>query len=178
MSTPRANFVLLNVLGGLAVLGSYAIGLGTQVDPGRVWGGIPENWKPVYTTSMLLAAAGYFPFTAYLLLRVDPAQVRVGRWGFEAFLTCYAAILVGSALWMPLTFAMLDAPRSWLWLLIRLDLAVVGAGALGLLACLFVMRPGDRSPFFWAAVIGLLAFCWQTAVLDALVWPAYFSPTA
>jgi hypothetical protein len=123
---------------------------------------------------MLLAAAGYFPFTYWFLTRVDPARVRIGRWGWGVVVACYAAVLVGSALWLPLTFRMLERPSAALWALVRLDLAVVAAGALGLLGCLLLARPRDRSPLFWAASIGLLAFCWQTVVLDALVWPSYF----
>lgn len=174
MDRPRALFVALNVLGGSAVLASYVLGLTTNPDPGRIWGGVPESLKPWYTRSMLLAAAGYFPFTWYFLMRVDPARVRIGRRGWDVVLGCYAAVLVGSALWLPLTFRMIERPSAALWALVRLDLLVVGAGALGLLVSLFVMRPRDRSVAFWAAVVGLLPFCWQTAVLDAIVWPAYF----
>lgn len=174
MRRPQVAFAALNVVGGIAVLGSYVHGLTTHPDPGRIWGGVPDAWKPVYTTSMLLAAAGYFPFTWYFLTRVDPARARFGPFGWGWVLGCYAAILTGSALWLPLTFRMLATPSAGLWALVRLDLVVVGAGALGLLGGLLTMRPRDRSVGFWAAVIGLLPFCWQTAGLDALVWPAYF----
>lgn len=174
MTRSHATFVALNVLGGIAVLGSYVHGLTTTPDPGRIWGGIPESWKPWYTRSMLCAAAGYFPFTYFFLTRVDPDHVRIGPWGWRAVLACYVAILAGSALWLPLTFRMLERPSPGLWMLVRIDLVVVGAGAVGLLVGLLVMRPRDRSPLFWAAVLGLLPFCWQTAVLDALVWPSYF----
>lgn len=174
MTRPRAIFVALNVLGGAAVLGSYAHGLATHADPGRIWGGVPDAWKPWYTRSMLLAAAGYFPFTYWFLTRVDPDRVRIGPVGWGAVLACYAAVLAGSALWLPLTFRMLERPSAGLWVLVRADLFLVAAGALGLLACLLLGRPRDRSLLFWAAVIGLLAFCWQTVVLDALVWPSYF----
>jgi hypothetical protein len=175
MTRDRVGFVALNVAGGLAVLGSYALGVSLMDDPGRMWGGIPEGWKPVYTVSMLLAAAGYFPFTWYFLTRVDPARARIGgAGGWGVVLACYGLVLVGSALWLPLTARMLTHPSPALWTLIRLDLLAVGAGAVGLLVSLVVMRPRDRSAAFWAAVTGLLPFCWQTAVLDALVWPAYF----
>jgi len=174
MTRTRTAFVALNVVGGVAVLGSYVHGLSTHPDPGRIWGNVPEWLKPWYTRSMLLAAAGYFPFTYYFLARVDPERVRIGRWGWGMVLSCYAAVLIGSALWLPLTFRMLDRPSAALWALVRVDLFVVGAGALGLLGGLLVMRPRDRSLAFRAAVAGLIPFCWQTAVLDALVWPAYF----
>jgi hypothetical protein len=163
--------VLINVLGGTAVLGSYAWCLTSYpTGAGDFWGGVPEGLRPVYTVNMFLAAAGYFAFTFFLVYRLEP----VGRVGPGTFNALYALILAPSALWMPLTFAMLEAPSDGLWWAIRLTLAAVGIGSLGLLAALVAVRP---SPPSWAhrlAVVGGVAFCLQTAVLDALVWPAYF----
>ena len=39
-------FLLLNVLGGIAVLGSYAHCFLTNESPGRVWGGFPRRCGP------------------------------------------------------------------------------------------------------------------------------------
>jgi len=169
------RFVILNVLGGTAVLGSYAHGLSTHpLSRSALWGSLPEAWRPIYTVSMLLAAAGYFAFTSLFLLRTDPERRRVGQRGFGVVLTCYAGVLVGSTLWLPLTFHMLAAPTALLWVVIRLDLLTVGAGSLGLLVVL--LRMPEERDWWWAlAVGGVLLFTWQTLVLDALVWPAYFS---
>jgi hypothetical protein len=83
-------------------------------------------------------------------------------------------ILLPSALWMPLTFAMLESPSEGLWWTIRLTLAAVGICSLGLLAGLVAVRPRSPSLAHKLAIAGSLAFCLQTAILDALVWPAYF----
>ena len=83
-------------------------------------------------------------------------------------------MLIPSALWMPLTFAMLDAPSPSLWLAIRAVLALVGLGSLGLVVAVATAQP-LRAPIGRAvAVAGAIAFSFQTAVLDAIVWPAYF----
>jgi hypothetical protein len=102
-----------------------------------------------------------------LLLAVDPERLRAtNRW--------YLLILVPSALWMPLTFRMLEAPSLGLWIAIRLVLGLVGLGSVGFLAALVGMRD-SRSPVGRAlAIVGAIAFVVQTAILDALVWPAYF----
>jgi hypothetical protein len=50
----------------------------------------------------------------------------------------------------------------------------VGIGSLGLLAGLVAVRPSPPSLAHKLAVVGSLAFCFQTAVLDAAVWPAFF----
>lgn len=174
---PRhARFLALNLVGGVAVLASYAIGVASHPDAGSaLWGGVPESLRPLYTVNMLLAAAGYLPFTGYLWRGVDPDRVRfAGRFGFDAILVCYALVLIPSALWLPLTFAWLESPSPLLWALVRIDLALVGVGALGILVALLTVD--ERGPRGWhaAAVVGCLPFVLQTAVLDAVLWPLWF----
>ena len=167
---------VLNVVGGIAVIGSYAHGFATHPDAGgALWGGVPPALRPIYTLSMLLAAAGYFLFTSFLLFRVDPDRARVGgRFGYGWFNLLYALMLFPSALWMPLTFAMLAAPSPALWAAIRLVLALVGLGSLGLLAALVGITPRQPRVAHRLAVVGAIFFSVQTALLDALVWPAFF----
>lgn len=170
------SLLWLNVAGGFAVLGSYAHGIASNpLTRGDVWGGVPEGLRPLYTVSMLLAAAGYFAFSFFVFRRLDPRVTRVaGGFGFGAFHALYALILIPSALWMPLTFAMLEAPSGPLWLAIRVTLALVGVGSLGMLVAVSSARPADAPVARAVAVAGAIAFSVQTALLDALVWPAYF----
>jgi hypothetical protein len=166
----------IHVAGGVAVLGSYAWGLGSHPElRSEVWGGVPEALKPLYTVSMWTAAAGYFAFSGFFLLAVDPDTAQIaGRPRFPLLNALYALVLVPSALWMPLTFAMLESPGPGLWLAIRVVLAVVGVGSLGLLAALLALRPREPALGYVLAIAGLAAFSFQTAILDALVWPAFF----
>lgn len=160
------RFVTLNVAGGAAVLASYAWGLGhLGENAARAWGGVPEGLRPIYQTSMLLAAAGYFPMTLFVL-----AGLRSGR-STETVTLFYAAILACSAAWLPLTCAMLDRPSATLWWMIRIDLAIVGMASLAVLAIVLGRSPSGLRA---AAIAGALAFSTQTALLDAIVWPAYF----
>jgi hypothetical protein len=176
MRATRRSLLWLNLLGGAAVLGSYAHGLaGNPSTRSELWGGVPEALRPLYGVSMLLATAGYFAFGFFVFFRLDPLRTRVlGRFGFCAFHLLYALILVPSALWMPLTFGMLEAPSAALWLVIRATLALVGAGSLGLVAAVASAAPAQAPLARGVAVAGALAFSFQTAVLDACVWPAYF----
>jgi hypothetical protein len=173
MHPAKRTLFLVNVIGGIAVLGSYAYGFGTAADPSALWGGVPEWLKPLYTASMLTAAAGYF-LPLRFVMACDADRVRVGRGGFETFPRLYALMLVPSALWMPLTFQMVETPSGGLWIVIRVVLFAVAIGAVGLLAAIVRARPRPQGIGFWLAIVGQLAFCLQTAVLDPLVWPAYF----
>jgi hypothetical protein len=176
MNRSQLILIAINVAGGIAVLGSYAHGFLTHpVTRGQLWGAVPAGLKPVYTLSMLLATAGYFLFTAYVLTRVPVSDVAIfGRFGYGAFYAIYLAILVPSALWMPLTFAMLETPTAGLWVAIRFVLFAVGLASVLLLLALLGSGMDRSGPLFWLAAAGALAFCFQTAFLDAIVWPHFF----
>jgi hypothetical protein len=160
------------LVGGAAVLASYAYSLGlAPATQAALWGGVPPVLLPAYVTSMALAAAGYFAFTYFLLFPADPGRGRIaGRFSYGLYLT----ILIPSALWLPLTSAMVQQPGSLLWLGIRGVLALAGLGSVGLLLTLLTWRPRQPARAYWLAVAGSVAFSFQTAVLDLLVWTALF----
>ena len=167
----------LNLAGGSAVLLSYAWGFLARPEAvGALWGGVPEAARPLYTLNMFLAAGGYFLFTPFVLFRLPPDATRLtGGYGYGVFRRLYALVLLPSAAWMPLTFLVVEGwPIFWL---VRLTLAAVAFGSLGLLAALLALRE-PRAPGRALAVAGLVPFCVQTAVLDALVWPAFFGPAS
>ena len=165
----------LNVVGGVLVLASYSWGLGQPNIAQGLWGHVPEALRGLYTVNMLLAALGYFPFTALLVLAMNPESFRreTGR-PYETMLALYAAVLVCSALWLPLTSVMIEAPSALVWLAVRLDLALVGLGALGISVVVFQIARARGGALAWSALVGTLPFVLQTAVLDAVIWPYYW----
>lgn len=177
MYPQKRAMLWINLLGGTAVLGSYAFGLMSHPGEGEaLWGGVPPELRSVYTTGMLLAAAGYLGFTYFLLVRLDPVEARIERRAaFPAFNGLYLGILVPSALWMPLTWRMIDQPSSALWFGIRLALAIVGLAALGMVIALSLVHPKHPKWAHRLALIGSVALGLHTGMLDALVWPALFS---
>ncbi len=164
------------LLGGIAVLASYAYIL--AIDPttrAGLWGGVPQALLPAYVASMALGAAGFFAYTYFLFVHADPDRVQIaGRFGYGLFHSLYLLILIPSALWLPLTSAMVQQPGSLLWLSIQLVLALVGLSGVALLLALLSLRPRRPAAAYWLAVVGAVAFCIQTAVLDLFVWTAYF----
>jgi hypothetical protein len=176
MSAKKWLMLLINLLGGGAVIGSYIWGFLTYPNAGQaLWGGVPDSIRPFYTAGMFLAATGYFAFTYFILFRLNPNKTRVfGRFPFGLFNVLYAAILVPSALWMPLTLFALEGPSLGFVWAVRIVLAMVGLASVGLLFALLKVEP--RLPR-WAhrmAVAGCVGFCLQTAILDATVWVAFF----
>ncbi len=172
----RRWLIVVILFGGLAVLGSYLWGVLARPDAGQIlWGGVPGSLRPYYTVNMLLAAAGYFPFTFYILFRLDPRTTRVaGRFGYGLFARLYAAILVPSALWLPLVYvAVAQSSQGWLWV-VRAALFLVGAASLGLFFALLKVKPRSAGIAYRLAVVGSIFFLIQTAVLDAVVWGTFF----
>ena len=178
MSSPmnRRTLLALNVLGGIAVLASYVLAFvySPAVRVG-LWGGVPLWLQPVYTVSMLLAAAGYFPFTWTLALSTHASRKEHPMARLHAL---YALVLIPSAMWLPLTAQMIESPSWPMWLVIRTVLFAVGAGALGLLVTTFQMLRDASHPASRAvrsmAFLGTIPFFIQTGILDAVLWPAFY----
>ncbi len=175
-SEQRRALLLLIGMGGSTVLASYVLAfvLEPEIRTG-LWGGIPEGgMRDFYTVNMLIAAASFFPMT-YALGFATPASELKARTGigFNGMLGAYAAILMASALWLPLTALYLGSPTGILWWIIRIDLFIVGAGA-SVLLYMLIRRAQGGPPLIWLAAVLFFFFWLQTAVLDALVWPYYF----
>jgi hypothetical protein len=173
MKLQRLVLVAINLVGGVAVLGSYWLGATTHASPGEaLWGGVPSSLQPVYQASMLAAAAGYLFFTWFLVFRVDPASVRLPGGGYVTFDVLYVAILLPSALWMSLTFAWLEHPSTLRWILLRAVLFTVGFSAVAMTAAIATLKPRGRA---WAlGVCGSGVFAFHTLALDGIVWPILF----
>lgn len=175
MKKYRWLLLAINILFGSAVIGSYIWGLGRPGAVDALWGGVPAEIRPYYTAGMLLAAAGYFAFTYFLLFRIDPAEARVlGCCDARIFHYLYLGILVPSALWMPATYWAIENPGVFAVWIVRGVLILVALFSLGLLAALLGTKPRDPAWAHALAVIGTACFCIQTVILDAIVWGAAF----
>jgi len=173
--TNKIIWILINLLGGTSVIGSYVYGFLTHSNASQaLWGGVPAGLRPMYTACMFVAAAGYFAL-AYFVFRLSPRETKVfDRFGFEIFNILYLLVLVPSALWMPLTLPAIERSSAMLVWIIRLDLVLVAAGSLGLLLAVLNTRPRPSTPRYILAIVGSAALCLQTVILDAIVWSIYF----
>ncbi len=91
-----------------------------------------------------------------------------------ALAALYCAIMISSALWMPMTFAYIAQPNAALWAGICFVLALVGVSALCIIVLLTQLRPDPLGVAWRLALLGSLCFAFQTAVLDAVIWPLLF----
>jgi hypothetical protein len=176
METPQIILMIINIIGGAAVIGSYIFGLNAQAGGTNIlWGGVSTSIRPVYFTSMILSALGYFAFLYYILFRLEPAQVSLaGVTGFTLFYVIFLLILIPSAFWMPLTNSYVSNPSQGIWILIRTVLVLVGLASIGLFWTLLTLQGRAPGTAYWLAVAGSGYFAFHTAILDAIVWAALF----
>ena len=176
MGTQQIILLIINIIGGIAVIGSYIFGLSGQSGGANVlWGGVPNNLRPIYTVSMILSALGFFAFIYYIFFRLDPGQTSIaGISGFTLFYVIFLLILIPSALWMPLTNMYVGNPSTGIWIAVRTVLAMVGLASIALVWALLTLQGRVPGIAYWLAVVGSAYFAFHTAILDALVWTALF----
>jgi hypothetical protein len=176
MGTQQIVLLVINIIGGAAVIGSYIFGLNTQSGGANVlWGGVPANIRQLYFVSMILSALGYFAFIYYILFRLTPSEISIGGIaGFGVFYAIFLVMLLPSALWMPLTNLYVSSPNTGTWAGIRTVLALVGLASIALLWALLSMQGKVPGISYWLAVAGSAYFAFHTAILDAIVWAALF----
>jgi len=176
MGTQQIILLVINIIGGAAVIGSYIFGLNVQAGGAdALWGGVPENIRPVYCVSMILAGLGYFAFMYFILLPLVPGEVLIGgRFGFGLFYAIFLIILIPSAFWMPLANMYVGNPSAGTWIWVRTVLALVGLGSIALVWALLSLQTRVPGISYWLAVVGSGYFAFHTAILDAIVWAALF----
>jgi len=176
MGTQQIILLVINIIGGAAVIGSYVFGLNAQSGGANaLWGGVPKNIQPLYGVSMILSALGYFAFLYFILFRLVPSEVLIGeRFGFSLFYAIFLVILIPSALWMPLTNIYVGNSSMSVWIGIRTVLALVGLASIALVWALLSLQTRVPGISYWLAVVGSGYFAFHTAILDAIVWAALF----
>jgi hypothetical protein len=176
MSMQQIILLVINIVGGAAVILSYVFGLNAQAGGANVlWGGVPASIRPLYTVSMILSALGYFAFFYFILFRLVPGEVVIGgRFGFSLFYAIFLGILIPSVLWMPLTNVYVGNPSLGVWAGVRIVLALVGIASIALVWALLSLQPRVPAIAYWLAVAGSAYFAFHTAILDAIVWAALY----
>jgi hypothetical protein len=168
MAMQKIIILVINLIGGAAVIGSYIVGLTNKANGANVlWGGTPASVRPIYTVSMLLAALGYFFFIYFVLFRLSPVV-----FNFNILYLIFFGILGASIFWMPLTNAFVSNPSAGLWLAIRLVLVIVGISSIALVWALMSLKGAGLA--YNLAVAGAIYFAFHTAVLDMILWPIFF----
>ena len=167
-------FFLVNLVGGVAVLGSYCAGLYLYPEHRTaLWGGVAGNWKTLFTTSMFFAAAGYLVF-CYTMTISDGAN-ESSFLGKYTFIILAAAFLFSASVWMPATLQYLDTKNEIWWIASVTSLWITAAS----LTCLGLAFNATEFPHvnLFQNSVTLIGIIWITChclVFDAIIWAAKF----
>ncbi|HEY32794.1 MAG TPA: hypothetical protein G4O10_06775 [Dehalococcoidia bacterium] len=176
METQQIILLIINIIGGIAVIGSYIFGIKAQSGGANaLWGGVPPNIRPVYGVSMVLSALGYFAFLYFILFEIIPDEVLIGgRFDFSVFYLIFIFILLPSSLWMPLTNVYIGNQITSIKIGVRAVLALVGLASIALVWAILSLETTTQNVPYWLAVAGSSYFAFHTAILDGVIWSVLF----
>ena len=168
-------FVLINLIGGVAVLGSYFLGLLYFADLREgLWGGVSGNLRIVFTLSMVGAAVGYLAF-CYLMVFGGFGTSINGSYLQWAIPSLVAIFLISAATWMPATSVYLNTSNSFWWMLSVIVLWTTALPLLILTASLLFHSPESlENSVKYISVVGLGWITFHCLVLDACIWVVLF----
>lgn len=167
MNGNQIFFLLIIALFGIPVILSYIFGLKRIKKIELLWGRMPKKIQTVLTTSMLLCTVSFFTFSSYFFI-LQGGNIDL------LFITIIYAILLGSAaLWLPLMVEVIELKKNIYWILTRISLGIVGLCSTLLLG--IVIFSNHTGFHFIASIVGLVIFTFHTVVLDAIVWPYFFT---
>ena len=170
------SFSVVNLVGGTAVLLSYALMLMWYPEQREsLWGGVGGGLRKLFVLSMLIAAVGYLIFL-YMVTFKGVAGVSNGG---DLLITYAPSILCGifltaSTTWMPLTVAYLNTENELWWALAVTSLWITAASLLMMIFVMFRLELGVNYAGRYIALSGLIYISFHCLVLDAIIWVSKF----
>ena len=167
MSSQQTIFLTINMIGGIAVLGSYAIGLGMFPEYREaLWGEVRGTLRTVIVISMLFAALGYLTFCYVAFFQNGLADFHSVPWTNRYTISLLVAIfLISSTLWMPTAIAYLKFSNTY-WLTI--SLTSLWITAIALIAILGTIWGSELNTIstasHYAAIIGVVLITFHCLV--------------
>jgi hypothetical protein len=178
MSTQQILFLTINLIGGLAVLGSYVIGLGMFPEYREaLWGEVRGNLRTGIIISMLFAALGYLAFCYVALFQNGLEDFTKSDWlNSYTFSILVAIFLISATFWMPSAIAYLNFSNTY-WLVICI--ASLWVTAISLAALVGIVITSDveiiGSVSHYVAIIGIGLITFHCLVFDAIIWSIMFT---
>ena len=167
-------FLVVNLIGGCAVLGGYIVCLSSYPQHGEaMWGGIQGDLRNVFIGSMLIAAAGYIVFCFYVICLDGVSGDQ--RISLHLWATIISSIfLLSAALWVPTTISFIHLGNTTLWVVAVTSLWVTAGSLVGLTAILVLNPELPTTLGRYIAILGIAYITFHCIVLDALIWVRLF----
>ena len=170
-------FLGVNIVGGIFVLGGYALGLTFYPEYNEtLWGGVKGTLRNIFTISILPEAVGYLTF-CYITMFKNGAEAinRNSIIGQHPVSVLSAIFLASAAVWMPTLIAYIHTGESYWWILSVSSLWITGLSLLTLTIITSNTSTSEMSQVSKnAAVIGLAYITFHCLVIDAIVWVSMY----
>ena len=173
-------FLVVNIIGGILVLGSYLICfIQFPEERTKLWGEVPKKTQQRIVPFMLLAAAGYLITSWWFWQVIEPNSLNLpGGFTYVGIIAFFALLLALSTAWMPVSVLAIKK-RSNLWknitICILLGVSIASCFIL-FLVCTATVEKNDISLGQVLAIIGWSFLCIQTVFWDGILWVLKFHP--
>lgn len=173
-------FFLVNLVGGILVLSSYAWGLWAfPFHRHLIWGDIGVSTQKFIVPFMFLAAIGYIVSAYWFWKIVPPNDFKfAGNFGYGTIIVIFSIFLGLSCLWMPMAIQSVIS-NSPLWIVLtKVILLFVAICSLLILFGIFNSSTLDNQilPRKYFSLIGWFFLCVQTVIFDGIFWSLKFNP--
>jgi hypothetical protein len=171
----QKQFIWINIIGGLSVLGGYVYALlDHPVLRGQIWGGVPETWQPWITMFMFFSGFGYC-YGMYYLIFNEGLNLKFfgGRYDSSIMRTLVILFLLSASMWIHSTFSYLELPTAKKMGMIQIELWCTALSLLFMTFGLATAKGIKNIKVHKLSVIGLGVISFHCFFLDAILWTSY-----
>lgn len=173
-------FLVVNIIGGVLVLGSYFICfIQFPQERTNLWGGLSKKTQQKIVPFMLLAAGGYLVTSWWFWQIVEPDFVNFpGKFTYLSSITLFAIFLALSSVWMPVAVLAIKTRSTVLQTTTNSVLTGVSISSLLILflVCTATVETNGISLGQVISIVGWSFLCFQTVFLDGILWVLKFHP--
>ena len=168
----QSQFLWINIIGGILVLGGYIYALIQHPDTrSDLWGGVPEEWRVWIVSSMFFAAFGYCYAMKYMIFN-DGLSLDYfgGKIDVTKMLVLLVLFLFSASLWIHTTFSYIESPTYIKWVFIQIELWTTALSILFFTIGLATAIGEQNSFQHNFSIFGLGIISFNCLILDALLW--------
>jgi hypothetical protein len=168
----QTQFLLVNIIGGILVLGGYIFALMSHpTTRNELWGGVPENLRLWITAFMFVSAFGYC-YAMYYLIFDEGLELSFfwGKFDYRIIMILLIVFLLSAASWIHTAFTYIDTGSKNSWNFVQLELWLTGISVFLIMLGLATATGVKSTIFHFYSVIGLIAISFHCLVLDAFLW--------
>ncbi len=168
----QTQFLLINIIGGIAVLGGYVIALINHPETrNELWGGVPENLRFWITIFMFISAFGYC-FAMYYLIFDEGLFLNFfwGKFDYKLIKILLIIFLLTAALWIHTAFIYIESGSKLYWNFVQLELWLTGISAFLIMIGIATAIGVKNSNLHLYSILGLSAISFHCLALDAFLW--------